>query len=594
MNEHVKTTGPDDDAWHRLASPSRTQISDAWIELQCGLIAGCVGGWVLRVDARGQLAPEATFPPGAELHRTARRLALGAIGARDGLIEELPEGKGWLLAYPLGGRAAPRGAVVVDLRGNRALNLKSAMRQLQWGAGWSSALLSESTGDATGAFRLFASVLRPRRATDAATALVTELAQRFGLDRASLGFHGRRGIRLAALSHALQPDARMQVVRAIESAMDEAADQQAAIVLPRPGADPGLVTRASAELAAGGGIVALPLTAHDRTVGVLLAERATAFTTEDLSLLEAIAALAGPVLHEKRLNNRNVLAKAISGVADSLAVVLGPRWLVTKTAILAAAMIVAASTVVTYPYEISAPAAVEAEDRRLVPAPFDGYLVRSIARAGDTVKAGDPLAALDDTDLGLERLGLIADREQRTSELQTATARYDLAKAKIMRAEIDQIEARLKLVDLKIQRAVLRAPIGGLVLVGDLSQATGEPVKTGTALFEIAPVGAFRMVVKVDETEIAQAAVGQRGRAILAALPDQALDFVVTRVGPVLEVGGGRNYYRVEGRIAEPPAVLRPGFEGRARLEVGPRTLWWTYTHQLMRWLRLQVWAWLP
>jgi hypothetical protein len=56
----------------------------------------------------------------------------------------------------------------------------------------------------------------------------------------------------------------------------------------------------------------------------------------------------------------------------------------------------------------------------------------------------------------------------------------------------------------------------------------------------------------------------------------------------------GRNFFRVDARLEEPTSALRPGMEGVAKIEVGPRRLIWIWTHSLVDWLRLWFWTWLP
>jgi hypothetical protein len=69
----------------------------------------------------------------------------------------------------------------------------------------------------------------------------------------------------------------------------------------------------------------------------------------------------------------------------------------------------------------------------------------------------------------------------------------------------------------------------------------------------------------------------------------------VTLVTPVAQVRDGRNTFRVEAVLAgEGPgglARLRPGMEGVAKIETGPRNLVWIWTHRFTNWARLQLWS---
>ena len=69
----------------------------------------------------------------------------------------------------------------------------------------------------------------------------------------------------------------------------------------------------------------------------------------------------------------------------------------------------------------------------------------------------------------------------------------------VLAAQISQTEAQLALVEDRLARATLVAPFDGVVVSGDLSQRLGSPVQLGDALFEVAPLDAYRVVLQVDE-----------------------------------------------------------------------------------------------
>ena len=53
-------------------------------------------------------------------------------------------------------------------------------------------------------------------------------------------------------------------------------------------------------------------------------------------------------------------------------------------------------------YRLAAEARIDSATRRVVVAPYDGYIQSTTARAGDEVEAGQVLISLDDRDLRLE------------------------------------------------------------------------------------------------------------------------------------------------------------------------------------------------
>jgi multidrug efflux pump subunit AcrA (membrane-fusion protein) len=146
----------------------------------------------------------------------------------------------------------------------------------------------------------------------------------------------------------------------------------------------------------------------------------------------------------------------------------------------------------------------------------------------------------------------------------------------------------------KLARATLVAPFDGLVVSGDLHQLLGAPVEQGKMLFQIAALDAYRVILEVDERDIAFVATGQTGKLVVSGIPNQQMNFSVQRITPVSTTQDGRNYFRVESQIASPSDRLRPGMEGVGKISTDERKLIWIWTHSLIDWLRIWVWKQLP
>jgi len=118
-------------------------------------------------------------------------------------------------------------------------------------------------------------------------------------------------------------------------------------------------------------------------------------------------------------------------------------------------------------------------------------------------------------------------------------------------------------------------------------------VERGKPLLLIAPGDAFRVVVEVDERDVAEVRTGQRGTLALAALPWESLPIAISRITPIARAVDGNNVFEVEaGVTAAAAGRIRPGLEGVARIDVARRPLAWGWSHRLTEWLRLKAWAW--
>jgi RND family efflux transporter MFP subunit len=244
---------------------------------------------------------------------------------------------------------------------------------------------------------------------------------------------------------------------------------------------------------------------------------------------------------------------------------------------------------------VTADARVEGEVQRAITAPFQAYVRDTKVRAGDAVRKGELLARLDDRDLQVERARLTAQREQLAQQYRDAMARQERAQVRVTSAQIAQTEAQLALVEEQLARTEVLAPFDGLLVSGDLTQSLGAPLERGQVMLEIAPLDVYRVVLQVDERDIADVRLGQRGELVLTSMPGSRYAVTVAKITPVSTAREGRNVFRVEATLEKQAvARLRPGMEGVVKIEVEERRLAGIWTRRLVDWLVLKRWTWLP
>jgi biotin carboxyl carrier protein len=242
--------------------------------------------------------------------------------------------------------------------------------------------------------------------------------------------------------------------------------------------------------------------------------------------------------------------------------------------------------------QVTGRARIEGAQQRVLVAPSDGFLQAALVHPGDRVKAGQTLADLAQQDLQRERDKWTSQLAQHESGYVGAMARADRADAGLSLARAQEAEAQLALVEDQLQRTRLTAPFDGVVIQGDLSQSIGAPVKQGDALLTVASLARFRVVVEVDETDVAHVRAGQHGTLALSALPWDTLSLRVVRIVPLAQAKDGRNVFEVHAEFTEPvPAGVRPGLLGHARLDTGRGPWGWNLIRPIVERLRLALWA---
>lgn len=632
-------------AWERLTRAENPDaFAAAWLDLQCRLVADvAVAVLVLRDPAGGELAPRAWWRPGgaaadrppasAEADPALMAVAELAVAQGRGAVRRLEADAGDLgtavghdvFAWPLLTGETATGVVAAQVPHRSEARMQEVMRLLQWGAAWWQPPVGqrmEAEAPATDPGRVLGvlvAAMEAQKLDGAATAAVTELSLALDCDRVAYGSRPGRHVRVRALSHSADFNKKSSLLRDVGAAMDEAMDQQAAVLLPAPddpqAAGGGIANHAARRLSEQHGTQALcvvPLADGGRIVGALSLERDAArpFEPAEQALAQHTATLLGPVLEAKRREDRWIVTKNLDALGGLLGRLFGRGHLALKTAavgLLALAVFLATATGTAY---VNAPAVLEGRVQRAVTAPLDGFIAAAEVRPGDLVSAGDLLARLEDKDLKLERAKWEAEQAKLQREYSQALAARERARVRVLGARLDQAEARAQLAAERLARTRLAAPFDGVVVSGDLTQSIGAPVSRGDLLFELAPLDDYRVMLEVPERDIAAVHLGQRGRVALAGLPEAPLPIEVVKLTPVAQTESGENRFRVEARLRtgaatadagagsaagiDPAtfALLRPGMRGIGKLGLGERRLLAIWTRDLRHWLRTQWWYW--
>lgn len=189
-------------------------------------------------------------------------------------------------------------------------------------------------------------------------------------------------------------------------------------------------------------------------------------------------------------------------------------------------------------------------------------------RAGD-LQAAD--AAIASAQAGvLAAQGNVAAAEAQVARAQAAYDRLmegatddELA---ILEAQIASAETNLELANLRLEQAIVTAPIDGTVASVLINE--GEQVAPGAPALSVVDENAFHLTVNVDEIDIDQIALNQDVEVTLDALQDLVVAGTVAEIAPTSSATTGVVTYLVTINIAADDLNLRPGMSANASIVV--------------------------
>jgi len=332
--------------------------------------------------------------------------------------------------------------------------------------------------------------------------------------------------------------------------------------------------------------------AGDRCVAVVSLRRGGSerFTPDEIEQIRKAVEPYAAALLLLRQARRGLLRHGVDAGYAAIAAVTRPGRLGAKIAAGAAALLVLWFLFGTLRYELTVPCVVAPAEVRHITAPFDAPLARAAATAGDRVRAGDVLCELDHRELDLQRAELESELAALEQEALRAMADNKPVEAQLARASQRLARAKLHIVERRIEQAVLRSPIDGVIVAGDLRRRIGSVLIRGEPLLEVGPLEHWTLELEAPEWVSADLSAGLRGRFASHARPEQAETFRLLRVRPRAEVREQRNVIVAEAEVDIRAGWMRPGTKGFAKVEVGRRRVCWVALHRMLDYLRLNFW----
>ena len=437
-------------------------------------------------------------------------------------------------------------------------------------------------------------VNRKKRFKEFCTELCNELGSRWNCSRVSLGFAYKDHIKVEFISNIEKFSRKMKIVRDLEEAMDECADQDKELIFPPvSGAryiyrQLEIFSREHDQV----NVLTIPIHHGSSVQGVILMERNIddKFTQDDLETLRLAIDLISPRLLDLE-NYGGWVHRGIEAVKRPARLFLGRENTLIKLISILVISIILYLTFATGDYNIEGTFRVEVKEEQTVSSPYEGILDKVYVKPGDKVVAGQLLAELDTLDLQLKAQEMESEILNLEKEYSIAFNERNTAKAQIAKAKIKGVRASLNLTKEQIKRAKIISPIAGTLLSEtDLTQLYRAPVKRGDELFIIGDTEHLEAVAFIPEDQIPELNNNDNGNIAVAGKPDVKIPVTIYEIAAAAEVKDQQNVFKVKMDVTDKPDWLRPGMEGLVKVKHSEERLIWIWSRKMINWIRMKLW----
>ncbi|MCS6945300.1 MAG: efflux RND transporter periplasmic adaptor subunit [Sutterellaceae bacterium] len=222
--------------------------------------------------------------------------------------------------------------------------------------------------------------------------------------------------------------------------------------------------------------------------------------------------------------------------------------------------------------ELQAVGALRSNESVILRPEVAGRIAAIYFRDGQAVKKGQVLIALDATlneaevaqaraELELARSNLKRTADLAAKQFVSGSAQEQAA------ANVEVLEAKLKLAEARLAKTRLTAPFDGLVGIRNVS--VGDFVRDGADLVNIEDIAQLKVDFRLPERYLPQLKVGLAVEVSADALPGSRYRGVIDAINPRVDASG--RSLEVRARLANTDGRLRPGMFARVRVIVGER-----------------------
>jgi putative peptide zinc metalloprotease protein len=233
-----------------------------------------------------------------------------------------------------------------------------------------------------------------------------------------------------------------------------------------------------------------------------------------------------------------------------------------------------------------------------------GQIKTVYVNTGDTVKAGQVIALLQNPEIAADADSLRQELALASSQLRNGQDRSDFESAADAVRERSRLQQEVAVAEKRAAALEIRAPIDGVIATGELDQKPGTFLEAGDEFAQVVNRTTMKARILVRDWDLQDVRQDAAVRVKVVPFPYRtfsgrvdhifpasALDRPVTQTEDLERLGQKlTNYLAVDMEFANPDGSLREGMTGTAKISGKRASVAWQVSRAMWRWARSQAW----
>lgn len=256
-----------------------------------------------------------------------------------------------------------------------------------------------------------------------------------------------------------------------------------------------------------------------------------------------------------------------------------------------AALIALGICLIPMPDARRVPAEIIAVEARTVTAPLSGIVLSISVSDGDPVNADETeLARIATNEITQELATAQADYSRALLEREGARGARDASALRNAELEAESLRARIDLLESRRARAVIVAPISGVVVGNDLSAFLGATVRQGDPLLDVVDPANLALKLEVPDDLLLRIKDGEDGVFRPDFAPNQSFEGAVQTISPAQSARSDIAVFEGRATLPADTGQLRPGLRGVFVFDREYKLLSQIVYDAIRNWILLRVW----